>query len=122
MRSEPRVNGVEDDSALELDQLVAEEVAALRAPPTEPTVDALLDEVAERLKARPDREVLLEQDRDLAVPLDSCQRLDDDSLSHISPTCKGVESAGFRATRSAPPTARRCRGTPRSPPPARRAA
>ena len=29
MRSEPRVNGVENDSALELDQLVAEEVAAL---------------------------------------------------------------------------------------------
>ena len=61
MRSEPRANGAGDDFALELDQLVAEEVAALRTPPPEATVDALLDDLAARLKDHPDRAALLER-------------------------------------------------------------
>jgi hypothetical protein len=50
----------------ELDRLVSEEVNAL-APPAEPTVDALLDQMAERLRVLPNREALLERLRNAVL-------------------------------------------------------
>jgi hypothetical protein len=50
----------------ELDRLVSEEVTAL-APPVEMAVDALLDQVAERLRAHPDRAALLDRLRELVL-------------------------------------------------------
>ena len=65
MRSEPRVNGVQRTTPRSSStSWWPRRWRRSRAPPTEPTVDALLDEVAERLKARPDREVLLDRLRD----------------------------------------------------------
>ena len=50
MRSDPRANGAEDNSALALDQLVAEELSALRVTATEP-IEHQLTDFAERLCA-----------------------------------------------------------------------
>jgi len=59
MVAERKGNGkANDEFAAELDRLVDEEVSALD-PRAEPTVDALLDQLAERLRQHPDREGLL---------------------------------------------------------------
>jgi hypothetical protein len=66
MRSDPCANGAEDDSALALDQLVAEELSALRVTATEP-IEHQLTDFAERLRAHPDREALVERLRVLVL-------------------------------------------------------